>query len=106
MKTDGPDGPALAANQRLMRYITTQLAADPRKWGEPKSGTQMIAAEILAGYKNAWARDVREAFSVDPETGLLMRCTMAEQERMWIDCMQRAEEDISKFMAEKTENMT
>lgn len=100
-KPDDQDCVDRTGNLRLLRYITTQLAADPRKWGEIKSYDHRRSVEILAAYKDAWVLDVRESGTADPDTGELRRADLAEQNRMWDGTMQRAEQDIREFLARK-----
>jgi hypothetical protein len=94
------DACVIPANQRLQKYIMTRLAREPRAWGPPNSAQQARATAILVAYKNAWARDMREWGTPDPQTGEIPPPTPAEEEAAWNDCMQRAEQDIAELQRE------
>lgn len=94
------DGCDIAGNFRLMKYITERFRDNPRAWGAPGSEQQAEATRIAVRYKNAWATDMREFKSTDPQSGELIPYTLAEQDAQWVECMKRAEADIaSYFMA-------
>lgn len=95
------DGADLSANERLLKYITTRLPANPHAWGLPGSAQQREAVQILVAYKNAWAQDMREWGGIDPSTGELVRATSAEQDSNWKGCMERAEADIALLLRRK-----
>lgn len=92
-----------AANQHLLKYITTRVSADPRCFGQPASYAGMKistapnadaspefarAVGILVRYKNLWADQMRLDATDDgvPST---------EQRDVWNECMRRAEEEIA-----------
>lgn len=104
-----------AANQRLLKFITTLLAKDSKALGqvlprkrvsvndkfshfEPQaSQEQTETTGILVAYKKAWAQDMREWF--DESTGEIGRAPIEEQERTWNATMERAMSDIRERLA-------
>lgn len=104
-----------ASNLRLLKHITTVLAANSSALGcvpvmqyEERDGKrvglksvpssqQRRCTEILLGYKKAWAQDMREY--VDSVTGEIGRPPLAEQERTWSEVMQRAMGEVGEFLA-------
>jgi hypothetical protein len=104
-----------AANTRLLKHITTALAAksdifgpvpvmqheyrDGKKVGlkSVPSPQQVETTAILLAYKKAWCRDMREY--VDLETGEIGRPSLAEQNRTWDGTMARAMADIAEKFA-------
>lgn len=79
----------MAGNKHLWNYIFAQMKT--RKFDERET-------RILVGFKNAWARDMREG-NLDPETGELRPPSIAEQKGAWTDCMERAEAAIAQKAA-------
>jgi len=88
----------LTANDRLLKYVTARLSANPRAWSAPGSTQQAEATRIAVRHKNAWAQDMREMKLVDPETGETPPYSLAEQETYWVECMKRAETDIADYL--------
>ena len=95
------DGWAITSNNRFFKYIGHRLTAEPRAWGPPASTQQAAATRIAVAYKNAWAQDMRDADTVDTQSGEVVRLSQAEQDRAWVDCMKRAETDIAVLMRRK-----
>lgn len=89
------------ANSRFLRYVGHRLIDHPRAWGKGGSRQQADATRIAVGYKKAWAQDMRDADQVDAGSGEIVRLAEAEQDRLWADCMKRAEADIAMFLMEK-----
>lgn len=104
-----------ASNLRLLKHITTVLAAksdalgvvpamqyeyrDGKRIGlkSVTSEQQRKCTEILLGYKKAWAQDMRE--HVDSVTGEIGHPPLADQDLAWSDVMGRAMEEIREFLA-------
>lgn len=86
------------ANTRFMKYITTRLAANSRRWGDPNSREQKAATEVLLAYKHAWARDMRE-WDFDRVTGEVLLPSASDQQSAWDECMARAEGEIAMLSA-------
>ena len=95
------DGWDLAANNRFRKYVTRRLTEYPRAWGAPASARQADATRVAVSYKNAWAQDMREADSLDPTTGEIVRVSEDDQSRTFAECMVRAEADIVVFLRGK-----
>lgn len=95
------DGCDLAGNFRLLNYVKTRLAKEPRAWGAPGSAQLIEATQIAVRYKNAWAQDMRELKLADPETGELSQYTMVEQDAYWNEGMRRAESEIVMLLQAK-----
>lgn len=106
----------IAGNMRLLKHITTLLAANSAALGKvlpvrevrsasgaliclesQASSEQVSATELLVAYKKAWSQDMREY--VDSETGEIGRPPFAEQERTWNGVMDRAMADIHQRKA-------
>jgi hypothetical protein len=100
---EGPkvDGWDIAGNNRFLKYIGHRLTEMPRAWGFPASAAQMEATRIAVSYKNAWAQDMRETDAMDTATGEIVRAPKEFQDRMWAECMRRAEADITTYFAGK-----
>lgn len=96
------DGWDIAANNRFWKYMTHRLTVNSRAWGMPGSSRQMEATQVGVSYKNAWARDMREACTVDPDSGELVLPSDEYQATTWVDCMGRAETDIALLQRGKT----
>lgn len=104
-----------ASNLRLLKHITTVLAAKSDALGSvPEmqheyfngkrvclksvpSTQQIQCTEILLDYKKAWAQDMRE--HVDSETGEIGHPPLAEQDRTWDGVMERAMGDVARLLA-------
>lgn len=103
-----------ASNLRLLKHITTTLAAKSDALGavppmqyeyrngkriglkSVPSAQQIQCTEILVGYKKAWAQDMRE--NVKPETGEC-QAPLAEQDRTWNNVMARAMAEVAQVLA-------
>lgn len=103
-----------ASNLRLLKHITTTLAAKSDALGavppmqyeyrngkriglkSVPSAQQIQCTEILVGYKKAWAQDMRE--NVKPETGEY-QAPLAEQDRTWNNVMARAMAEVAQVLA-------
>jgi hypothetical protein len=79
----------MAGNRHLWNCIFAQMKT--RKFSETET-------RILVGFKNAWARDMREG-NLDAATGEIKPPTIDEQKAAWADCMQRAEQAIAQKVA-------
>ena len=103
----------IAGNMRLLKHITTILAANSKALGkvlpmrEVRDSTgrvlhleshasreQISATELLVAYKKAWSQDMREY--VDSKTGEIGHPPLAEQDRLWDDTIARAMADINR----------
>lgn len=89
------DGWALTANNRFCRYVLDRLMTDPRTWGPAGSNEQHVSTQIGVAYKNAWARDMRDAETADPHTGEMVRPPREVQDSAWWSCMERMEAEIA-----------
>lgn len=105
----------VASNRRLLKHITTVLSIKADAFGtvpemqrEYRNGQffrlvsvpsplQVKTTGVLLGYKKAWCQDMREF--VEETTGEIGRPTMAEQNRTWNACMQRAMIEIAEILA-------
>ena len=94
------DGWAITSNNRFFKYIGHRLTSEPRAWGPPAvhANRPLPPMCIAVAYKNAWAQDMRDADTVDTQSGEVVRLSQAEQDRAWVDCMKRAETDIAVLM--------
>lgn len=99
----------LEANQRLLKFITTTLAANSKALGpvlpckrveingkfshleSQASELQAWSTAVLVAYKKAWAQDMREW--VNDETGEFLP-PMAERDRTWNEVIARAMAEI------------
>lgn len=106
----------IEANQRLLKHITTTLAAKSSALGEVPgmqreyrngkffrlmsvpSAQQVKTTAVLVSYKKAWAQDMRE-WGVDKTTGEVVKPTTAERESTWSSCMKRAQAGIAEILA-------
>jgi hypothetical protein len=111
------DGWDIAGNMRLLKHITTTLAAKSDALGQvPEmqreyrhgkffrllsvpSPQQVQTTAILVAYKKAWSQDMRE-WGVDAETGELLKPTLAQQDEAWSSCMERAMIEIKQFLGD------
>lgn len=105
-----------AANHHLLAYIAKRVTAKPQRYGQGPSYEAMTdqkrtsdkildaspefvaCVQVLVGYKNGWAQDMREeavAGSVPVE----------RQKSYWADCMQRAEEQITQLRESYAESV-
>lgn len=103
----------VAGNMRLLKHITTLLAANSAALGKvlpvkeirsesgaliciesQASSEQVTATELLVAYKKAWSQDMRE--HIDRETGEVGHPPLAEQDRTWNDTIARAMSDINR----------
>lgn len=110
------DGWDIAGNMRLLKHITTALAAKSNAFGvvpeiqrEYKNGQfsrlmsvpsaqQVQTTAVLVAYKKAWSQDMRE-YGVDQITGEMIQPPMAEQDAAWNSCMTRAATEIAGILA-------
>lgn len=91
------DGWDISGNMRFRRYITHRLTQDTRAWGVPCTAEQAECTRIAVRYKNAWAQDMRESTTLQPDTGEVIQPPVTQQRRQFVDCMQRAESDIRAY---------
>lgn len=109
------DGWDIAGNMRLLKHITTALAAQSNALGEvPEiqreykngqfvrlksvpSAQQVETTAILVAYKKAWSQDMRE-WGVNETTGEMIQPPMPAQDAAWNSCMQRARADIAEVL--------
>lgn len=109
---DGPKPKALAApdtwkgdhwditaNIKFWKYITHRLTESYRPWGAAWTEEHAACTRIAVAYKNAWAQDMREY--ADEETGEVGKPPQEYGDRMFADCMRRAEADIAAYRLEK-----
>lgn len=99
-----------AANQHLLKYIRSQLAADSKRYGRGPSYEAMrdparLADKVLDAssehtrnvstlvrFKNLWADQMRLSATKDG-------VPIAEQQEVWRECMKRAEAEIASATA-------
>lgn len=96
---EGPkfDGWDISGNVRFHKYVSHRLMDHYRPWGPPGSTELAECTRIAVGYKNAWARDMRESEVMDERTGEIVRLSEPEQAKQFAECMKRAEADIVVF---------
>lgn len=110
------DGWDIAGNMRLLKHITTVLAAKSNAFGQvpeiqreyqkgkfhrltsEPSAQQVKTTAVLVAYKKAWSQDMRE-WGVDEVTGEMIQPPMAEQDAAWNSCMARAAAEIAGILA-------
>lgn len=99
-----------AANQHLLKYIRTQLAADSQRYGRGPSYRAMTEparvadktldaapefvrnVNTLVKYKNIWTDQMRLSATADG-------VPIEEQQEVWAECMKRAEAEIANHAA-------
>ena len=107
----------IESNQRLLKFLTTMLTENSKSLGQvipcrrvmhPKqpdkflhllaqaSDQQAWSTAVLVGYKQAWARDMREY--VDAETGEILPPS-AYRQKTWNECMARAMSEIRQRLS-------
>lgn len=109
------DGWDIAGNMRLLKHITTTLAAKSNAFGvvpemqreyvngkfvrlkSVPSPQQVQATGILVGYKKAWSQDMRE-WGTNETTGEMIQPSMPEQDAAWNSCMGRAATEIKQLL--------
>ena len=96
------------ANRRLLKYITTVVSADPRRYGrpasydamkDPRAGPNADASpefvrnvHVLVAFKNRWADLMRQSATAEG-------VPIAEQEACWNECVRMAEAEIARELA-------
>lgn len=80
----------IAANRHLFNFVMLQ--------GSKRRYFDATQTRILVGFKNAWARDMREG-NLDPETGEIKQPGPKEQQEAFEDCIARAEEAMAQKVA-------
>lgn len=98
------DAWTVLGNRRLLKYITTKIPEDTRRYGEPPSWEAMKDPEppnadaspefirnvkTLVAFKNRWTELMLE---VATEQGV----PIDDQEQVWDECMRMAEEEIAR----------
>lgn len=98
-----------AANRHLLGYITRHVSANPERYGKGRATGVAMAhprvpgnhnadaspefvacVQVLVGYKNGWAQDMREESA---GAGV----PIERQQAYWAECMRRAEEQITQL---------
>lgn len=105
-----------AANHHLHAYISRMVAAKPKRYGQGPSyeamadqkrlGDKVLDAspefvacvQVLVGYKNGWANDMREE-------AIAGAVPVERQKAYWADCMRRAEEQIAQLRESYAESV-
>lgn len=107
-----------AANHHLLAYITREVSRNPERYGKgrptyeamqkkrkPGDGNAdaspefVACVQVLVGYKNGWAQDMRE----EAVAGAV---PVERQKAYWADCMRRAEEQITQLRESYAEAVT
>lgn len=104
----------IVGNLRLLKHITTVMAAKSKIFGEVlpcrrvcdakgnflhlesvASADQAWSTGVLVAHKKAWSQDMRE-WGVDSSTGEILKPTLAEQNAAWDEGMRRAMAEIAQ----------
>jgi len=88
------DAADIIGNLRFLHYVTTRLSQESRAWGAAKTEEQAECTRIAVAYKNAWAQDMREDSTIDPNTGEMLLPAGEYQHKTFAQAMERAEEAI------------
>lgn len=99
---DGFDRWAKSGNMLLLKYITTRVPLDTRRYGDSKwtPQTRLVCAPnmheriaILVAHKNAWVADMREEEAISGEVGKQFSTSN------WTKIMELAECEVNKLIA-------
>lgn len=95
------DSWALSANIKFWKYLTHRIMDRGAYFPWGPAGTEELreCTRIALSYKNAWAQDMREAATVQTNTGEIIQPPEADQDGQFAECMRRAEADIAVYRA-------